>query len=214
MILDGFGHRDATEDNAIRAAQTPHLDQLWREAPHTLISSSGLDVGLPEGQMGNSEVGHMSLGAGRIVYQSITRIDKALSEGDFDTNPEYCQAIDAAVAAGKAVHIMGLLSPGGVHSHEEHLFAALRLAAARGAQQLYLHAFLDGRDTPPRSAQTSLEKAEAVFAELGVGRIGSVHGRYWAMDRDNRWERIQQSYDLLTQWEGPLLHLISGTGVV
>ena len=201
MILDGFGHRDATEDNAIRAAQTPHLDQLWREAPHTLISSSGLDVGLPEGQMGNSEVGHMSLGAGRIVYQSITRIDQALSEGDFDNNPEYCQAIDAAVQAGKAVHIMGLLSPGGVHSHEAHLFAALKLAAARGAQQLYLHAFLDGRDTPPRSARASLEKAEAVFAELGVGRIGSVHGRYWAMDRDNRWERIQQSYDLLTQWE-------------
>jgi 2,3-bisphosphoglycerate-independent phosphoglycerate mutase len=201
MILDGFGHRDATEDNAIRAAQTPHLDQLWREAPHTLISSSGLDVGLPEGQMGNSEVGHMSLGAGRIVYQSITRIDQALSEGDFDNNPEYCQAIDAAVQAGKAVHIMGLLSPGGVHSHEAHLFAALKLAAARGAQQLYLHAFLDGRDTPPRSARASLEKAEAVFAELGVGRIGSVHGRYWAMDRDNRWERIQQSYDLLTQWD-------------
>ena len=201
MILDGFGHRDATEDNAIRAAQTPHLDQLWREAPHTLSSSSGPDVGLPEGQMGNSEVGHMSLGAGRIVYQSITRIDQALSEGDFDNNPEYCQAIDAAVKAGKAVHIMGLLSPGGVHSHEAHLFAALRLAAARGAQQLYLHAFLDGRDTPPRSARASLEKAEAVFAELGVGRIGTVHGRYWAMDRDNRWDRIQQSYDLLTQWE-------------
>ena len=201
MILDGFGHRDATEDNAIRAAQTPHLDQLWRDAPHTLISSSGPDVGLPEGQMGNSEVGHMSLGAGRIVYQSITRIDQALSEGDFDNNPEYCQAIDAAVKAGKAVHIMGLLSPGGVHSHEAHLFAALRLAAARGAQQLYLHAFLDGRDTPPRSARASLEKAEAVFAELGVGRIGTVHGRYWAMDRDNRWDRIQQSYDLLTQWE-------------
>lgn len=201
VILDGFGHRSASEDNAILAARTPTLDRLWREAPHTLVSGSGLDVGLPEGQMGNSEVGHMSLGAGRIVYQSITRIDQAITSGDFATNSVYLDAIDHAVASNKAVHIMGLLSPGGVHSHEEQLFAALRLAAERGAKALFLHAFLDGRDTPPRSAAPSLERAEAVFAALGTGRIASVHGRYWAMDRDNRWDRIEKSYSLLTEGE-------------
>ena len=199
VILDGFGHRTAREDNAILAAKTPNLDRLWQNAPNTLISGSGLDVGLPEGQMGNSEVGHMSLGAGRIVYQSITRIDQAIANGEFTANSAYLDAIDQAVASGKAVHIMGLLSPGGVHSHEEQLFAAVRLAAERGAKQLFLHAFLDGRDTPPRSAAPSLARAEAVFSDLGTGRIASVHGRYWAMDRDNRWERIEKSYSLLTQ---------------
>ena len=201
VILDGFGHRSASEDNAIVAAKTPTLDRLWREAPNTLVSGSGLDVGLPEGQMGNSEVGHMSLGAGRIVYQSITRIDQAIASGEFAANSAYLDAIDRAVAANKAVHIMGLLSPGGVHSHEEQLLAAVRLAAERGAKKLFLHAFLDGRDTPPRSAAPSLERAEAVFAALGTGRIASVHGRYWAMDRDNRWERIEKSYSLLTEGE-------------
>jgi len=196
-ILDGFGHREAAEDNAIRAANTPNLDRLWRDASNTLVSGSGLDVGLPEGQMGNSEVGHMSLGAGRIVYQSITRIDQAIRTGDFETNAAYLQAIDEAVTTDKAVHIMGLLSPGGVHSHEEHLFAAIRLAAERGATQIYLHAFLDGRDTPPRSAAPSIARAEQVFESLGIGRIASVHGRYWAMDRDNRWERIERTHSLL-----------------
>ena len=176
-ILDGFGHREAAEDNAIRAANTPNLDRLWRDASNTLVSGSGLDVGLPEGQMGNSEVGHMSLGAGRIVYQSITRIDQAIRTGDFETNAAYLQAIDEAVTTDKAVHVMGLLSPGGVHSHEEHLFAAIRLAAERGATRIYLHAFLDGRDTPPRSAAPSIARAEQVFESLGVGRIASVHGR-------------------------------------
>ena len=199
VILDGFGHRTASEDNAILAAQTPNLDRLWQNAPHTLISGSGLDVGLPEGQMGNSEVGHMSLGAGRSVYQSISRINQAIASGEFAANPAYVEAIDQAVASGKAVHIMGLLSPGGVHSHEEQLFAAVRLAAERGAKQLFLHAFLDGRDTPPRSALPSLQRAESIFATLGTGRIASVHGRYWAMDRDNRWERIKKTYSLLTQ---------------
>lgn len=199
IILDGFGHRVDTADNAVAAAHTPNLDRLWRDAPHTLVSGSGLDVGLPEGQMGNSEVGHMSLGAGRIVYQSITRIDKAIADGSFAENPAYLGAIDRAVADGRAVHVMGLLSPGGVHSHEEQLYAALQLAVARGAKRLFLHAFLDGRDTPPRSAAPSLERAESVLSELGCGRIGSVHGRYWAMDRDNRWERIEKSYRLLTE---------------
>ena len=203
-ILDGFGHREAAEDNAIRAANTPNLDRLWRDASNTLVSGSGLDVGLPEGQMGNSEVGHMSLGAGRIVYQSITRIDHAIRAGDFETNATYLQAIDEAVTTDKAVHIMGLLSPGGVHSHEEHLFAAIRLAAERGATRIYLHAFLDGRDTPPRSAAPSIARAEVVFESLGVGRIASVHGRYWAMDRDNRWERIERTHSLLI--EGAAAH--------
>ena len=181
VILDGFGHREAPDDNAIHAAETPHLDALFANSAHTLISGSGLDVGLPEGQMGNSEVGHMSLGAGRIVYQSITRIDQAIAAGDFVQNAAYLDAIDGAVSSGNAVHIMGLLSPGGVHSHEEHICAALRLAAERGADKLYLHAFLDGRDTPPRSASGSLTRVESLLTELGVGRIASVHGRYWAL---------------------------------
>ena len=181
------------------AANTPNLDRLWRKASSTLVSGSGLDVGLPEGQMGNSEVGHMSLGAGRIVYQSITRIDHAIRTGDFKTNAAYLQAIHGAIADDKAVHILGLLSPGGVHSHEEHLFAAIRLAAERGATQIYVHAFLDGRDTPPRSAAPSITRAELVFESLGIGRIASIHGRYWAMDRDNRWERIERTHSLLTE---------------
>ncbi len=198
IILDGWGHRQATDDNAIAGAESPNWDRLWREAPHTLISGSGLDVGLPEGQMGNSEVGHMSLGSGRVVYQNITRIDQAINDGSFNDNPVYTTAIDAAVSRGGAVHVMGLLSRGGVHSHEEHLFAALRLAVARGAQQVYLHAFLDGRDTPPRSALASLQRADAVCEEIGCGRIASLCGRYYAMDRDQRWERLEKAYRLLT----------------
>ena len=199
IILDGWGYREETRDNAIANADTPVWDRLWAEAPHTLISGSGLDVGLPEGQMGNSEVGHMSLGSGRVIYQNITRIDQAIADGSFDENPVYTEAIDAAVTRGGAVHVMGLLSPGGVHSHERQLFAALRLAAARGAKQVFLHAFLDGRDTPPRSAQASIDKAEALFAELGTGRIASLCGRYYAMDRDQRWDRVEQAYNLLTE---------------
>ena len=158
-----------------------------------------MDVGLPEGQMGNSEVGHMTLGAGRIVWQSLTRIDKAVTDNEFERNPVYISAIDSAIADGGAVHIMGLLSDGGVHSHEQHIFAAIRLAAARGAQQIYLHAFLDGRDTAPRSAAASIEKTEALFEELGLGSFASLTGRYFAMDRDQRWDRLQPVYDLMTQ---------------
>lgn len=198
IILDGFGYREDPKDNAIFHAKTPNWDKLWETSPHTLISGSGLDVGLPDGQMGNSEVGHMSLGAGRIVYQSITRIDKDIADGDFFTNPTYTKAVDKAVNAGKAVHILGLLSAGGVHSHENHILAMMELAAKRGAKQIYLHAFLDGRDTPPRSAQKSIELIDQKFAELGTGRIASVIGRYYAMDRDNRWDRVEKSYDLLT----------------
>ncbi len=161
LILDGWGCREATDDNAITRANTPVWDHLWAEYPHTRMNTSGMAVGLPDGQMGNSEVGHMNLGAGRVVYQEFTRISKAIDEGGFFTNPALCTTIDAAVARGGAVHIMGLLSPGGVHSHEQHLFATLKLAAQRGAEQIYVHAFLDGRDTPPRSAADSIAALEA-----------------------------------------------------
>lgn len=199
IVLDGWGHREDPRDNAIAQARTPVWDRLWAEAPHTLVSGSGLDVGLPEGQMGNSEVGHMSLGSGRVIYQSITKIDQAIADGSFSHNPAYTAAIDRAIDAGGAVHLFGLLSPGGVHSHEQHIFAAIRLAAKRGATRVYLHAFLDGRDTPPRSAAESLRQADAVFTELGCGRVASIVGRYYAMDRDNRWDRIEQAWRLLTE---------------
>lgn len=202
IILDGFGHREAKEDNAIANASTPTWDRLWSQRPHSLISGSGLDVGLPDGQMGNSEVGHMSLGAGRIIYQQITRIDKAIEDGEFFSNPALCQAIDSAQAHAGAVHIFGLLSPGGVHSHENHIIAAMKLAAQRGATKIYLHAFLDGRDTPPRSAKASLQAVEAAFTELGKGQVASVVGRYYAMDRDQRWDRVEQAYTLITEGKG------------
>ncbi|HLT04422.1 MAG TPA: 2,3-bisphosphoglycerate-independent phosphoglycerate mutase, partial [Pseudomonas sp.] len=197
MILDGFGHSDRPEYNAIHAASTPVYDRLRATQPHGLISGSGMDVGLPDGQMGNSEVGHMNLGAGRVVYQDFTRVTKAIRDGEFFENPAICAAVDKAVAAGKAVHIMGLLSDGGVHSHQDHLVAMAELAVRRGAEKIYLHAFLDGRDTPPRSAQASIELLDATFARLGKGRIASLIGRYFAMDRDNRWERVEQAYNLI-----------------
>ncbi|MFK7160313.1 2,3-bisphosphoglycerate-independent phosphoglycerate mutase [Marinospirillum sp. MEB164] len=198
IILDGYGNNPSPENNAIYHAATPVMDRLMQEQPTSEILTDGLAVGLPEGQMGNSEVGHMNLGAGRIVYQDFTRITQSIQDGSFAANPVLLNAMDSAIAAGRAVHLMGLLSPGGVHSHEEHLFAAARLAAARGAQKIYLHAFLDGRDMPPRSAAASLEAADAVFAELGVGRVASLIGRYYAMDRDNRWDRVEKAYNLLT----------------
>lgn len=199
LILDGWGYREDNTDNAIAQAKTPVMDKLWQQYPHALISGSGNDVGLPDGQMGNSEVGHVNIGSGRVVYQDLTRISKAIDDGDFDTNPALCKAIDDAVSQQKAVHLMGLLSPGGVHSHEDHMLALIKLAASRGADKIYLHAFLDGRDTPPRSAQGSLEKFDDCFASLGKGQIASLVGRYYAMDRDQRWDRVEKAYDLLTQ---------------
>ncbi len=197
MILDGFGHSENPEFNAIHAARTPVYDRLLATQPHGLISGSGMDVGLPEGQMGNSEVGHMNLGAGRVVYQDFTRVTKSIRDGEFFNNPSICTAVDKAVGAGKAVHILGLLSDGGVHSHQDHLVAMAELAARRGAEKIYLHAFLDGRDTPPKSAQASIELMQATFTRLGKGRIASLIGRYFAMDRDNRWDRVQQAYELI-----------------
>jgi len=197
IILDGFGHSDSPESNAIYAANTPVYDHLRATQPNGLISGSGMDVGLPDGQMGNSEVGHMNLGAGRVVYQDFTRVTKAIRDGDFFSNPALITAVDAAVSAGKAVHILGLLSDGGVHSHQDHLAAMAEMAAQRGAEKIYLHAFLDGRDTPPKSAQPSLQLMDETFAKLGKGRTATIIGRYFAMDRDNRWDRVEQAYSLI-----------------
>ncbi|WP_196138908.1 2,3-bisphosphoglycerate-independent phosphoglycerate mutase [Aliikangiella sp. G2MR2-5] len=194
IIMDGWGYSESAESNAIMAAQTPNFDQLWQTCPKTLISGSGLDVGLPDQQMGNSEVGHLNLGAGRVVYQDFTRITKSINDGEFQKNPALVEAMDKAISAGKAVHLMGLLSDGGVHSHIDHIIAAMNMAKDRGAKAIYLHAFLDGRDTPPQSAAQYLEKIE----QQGVGRIASITGRYYAMDRDQRWERVQAAYEVIT----------------
>ncbi|RTZ20666.1 2,3-bisphosphoglycerate-independent phosphoglycerate mutase [Vibrio penaeicida] len=199
VILDGWGHREDTASNSIANAKTPVMDELLATQPNTLISASGFDVGLPDGQMGNSEVGHTNIGAGRVVYQDLTRITKSIADGEFEQNEALVAAIDKAVNAGKAVHLMGLMSPGGVHSHEDHIYAAVKMAAARGAEKIYLHCFLDGRDTPPRSAENSLKRFDDLFAELGKGRVASLVGRYYAMDRDNNWDRVQVAYELLTE---------------
>lgn len=198
LVLDGYGHSDSADFNAIQAAKTPVMDKLRKNCPRTLIATSGLAVGLPKGQMGNSEVGHMTLGSGRVIYQNFTRINKAIADGDFFANPIYSRAIDRAVTSKHRIHILGLLSQGGVHSHENHINAMVEMAAQRGAEEVYVHAFLDGRDTPPRSAEPSLQRTAARLAELGVGRIASICGRFYAMDRDNRWDRVQAAYDLLT----------------
>jgi 2,3-bisphosphoglycerate-independent phosphoglycerate mutase len=203
MILDGFGHRDAVEDNAILAAKMPNLDAIRAKHPHGLISGSGEDVGLPDGQMGNSEVGHMNLGAGRVLYQDFTRITKAIRTGEFFDHPILTRAVDETNLTGGAVHVLGLLSTGGVHAHEDHIIAMCELAISRGAT-VYVHAFLDGRDTPPRSAEPSLTRLrEALDAATikgnGQGRIVSLCGRYYAMDRDERWDRVEQAYQLLTE---------------
>lgn len=199
IILDGIGCRENPDNNAIAHARKPNWDRLWHDYPHTLIQTSGLSVGLPDTQMGNSEVGHLNIGAGRIVYQELTRIDLSIQDGSFYKNPAFLQAVQQAKQHGTALHILGLLSPGGVHSQESHIHAMLELAARNGLQKVYIHAFLDGRDTPPRSAAQSLQRMQDKCTELGTGRIASIVGRYYAMDRDNRWERVQAAYDLITQ---------------
>ena len=173
-----------------------------------------MDVGLPDGQMGNSEVGHVNIGAGRVVYQELTRVTKEIRDGDFFKNEALCKAVDTAVSTGKAVHVMGLMSPGGVHSHEDHIIGMLELAAQRGADKLYFHAFLDGRDVAPRSAQESIEKFDAVFKKLGKGRIASMVGRYYAMDRDNRWDRVQEAYDLLCEGKSEFANYADATAAL
>ena len=198
IVLDGFGYSESSEYNAIHTANTPVWDRLWREFPHTLIKTSGADVGLPADQMGNSEVGHLNLGAGRVVYQEFTRVDRAIRTRSFFNNQTLTDAVDRAKERGKAVHILGLLSPGGVHSHETHIHAMLELAVTRGASNVRIHAFLDGRDTPPKSAEASLRALQDRIDALGAGTLASVCGRYYAMDRDHRWPRIQAAYDLIT----------------
>jgi len=198
IILDGWGYSEKTDCNAIDSARTPFWDKLWRAAPHTLVRCSGTDVGLPGGQMGNSEVGHMNIGSGRVVYQEFTRVARAIKTGSFFQNATLTGAVDAAIKNNGAVHILGLLSPGGVHSHEHQIHAMARLAIGRGARVM-LHAFTDGRDTPPKSAGQSVHMMEDLFTDAGGGQFASIIGRYYAMDRDHRWPRIQLAYDLITQ---------------
>ena len=197
LILDGWGHREDPTDNALAQADLPNWRALVASSPHTLIHTEGHHVGLPDGQMGNSEVGHMNLGAGRIVYQDLTRIDAAIESGEFAANPALAGA--CAAAREGTLHVMGLLSPGGVHSHETHLFALLRLAATLGVPRVAVHAFLDGRDTPPRSAAPSLAALQALCDELGNARIASVSGRYFAMDRDKRWDRVEAAWKAMVE---------------
>ena len=201
MILDGFGIGNAY-GNAILAAHTPNLDRIFARNPHTQIHTSGLHVGLPDGQMGNSEVGHTNIGAGRIVYQELTRITKAIDDGDFFQNPALLQAVQHAGQHQKALHIMGLLSDGGVHSHIDHLYALLKLAKQNGLTRVYIHAFLDGRDVSPTSGIDYVRQLQRKIAELGVGEIATLCGRYFAMDRDNRWERVAQCYDAMVNGIG------------
>ncbi|GMR08682.1 MAG: 2,3-bisphosphoglycerate-independent phosphoglycerate mutase [Gammaproteobacteria bacterium] len=199
IIFDGWGHSDDPDNNAIAAANKPNWDRIWANCPHTLIRCSGADVGLPASQMGNSEVGHLNLGAGRVVYQEFTRVSRAIKTGSFFNNKTLTDAVDLAINSDKALHILGLLSPGGVHSHQGQILAMAELAVKRGATRVYLHVFLDGRDTPPKSAATSIKLLLNKLNELGSGQLASIIGRYYAMDRDHRWPRIQAAYDLITQ---------------
>jgi 2,3-bisphosphoglycerate-independent phosphoglycerate mutase len=200
--MDGYGIAEPSPANAITSARTPELDSLFRCYPHTRLAASGEAVGLPEGQMGNSEVGHLNIGAGRVVYQELTRINKAIEDGSFFENHAIGAAVDGAVAGGRAVHFMGLLSDGGVHSHRDHLYGLLRLARRRGAARVYVHCFLDGRDVPPDSGLGYVDELEAFLAAEGAGRIATVMGRYYAMDRDNRWERVELAWRALVLGEG------------
>jgi len=202
LIMDGFGINPAHDGNAIYQAGTPHLDELMRVYPHTQIGASGLNVGLPDGQMGNSEVGHLNIGAGRIVYQELTRITKDIQDGEFFEKKPLQKVMDEAVANGKAIHLMGLVSDGGVHSHNTHLYALLEMCKQRGVKNVFVHAFLDGRDVPPTSGLDFIKELDAKLAEIGVGKIATVMGRYWAMDRDNLWDRVQKAYDAMVLGEG------------
>ncbi len=203
IILDGFGLRDETQGNAVAQAKKPNYDILWNDFPHSTLTACGEAVGLPEGQMGNSEVGHLNIGAGRIVYQSLTRINKSIREADFFKNEKLLGAIAHAKKNNAALHLMGLLSDGGVHSHYEHLLALLRLAKLNHIDKVFVHAFLDGRDVPPQSALKYIEETEAAMKEIGVGKFASISGRYYAMDRDKRWERVEKAYVAIAKGTAP-----------
>jgi 2,3-bisphosphoglycerate-independent phosphoglycerate mutase len=202
LILDGWGHREEREDNAIAQADAPNWRRLLSECPNTLIQTSGKHVGLPDGQMGNSEVGHMNLGAGRVVYQDLTRISKSIADGDFFANPVLRETMAHTKAAGGCLHLLGLLSDGGVHSHISHVYALVELARREGIGEVCIHAFTDGRDTPPKSGAGYLAELEAELARLGLGRVATVSGRYYAMDRDNRWDRVEQAWRALVLGSG------------
>ena len=202
MVLDGYGLNERTEGNAIAMANTPVMDKLMKECPFVKGQASGLAVGLPDGQMGNSEVGHMNIGAGRIIYQDLTRITKAIADGDFFKNKALLVAMDNCKKNDSDLHLWGLLSDGGVHSHIEHLYGLLEMAKKQGLTKVYVHAFLDGRDTPPASGKDYIQQLQNKMDEIGVGKIASLSGRYYAMDRDNNWDRVQKAYDSLTKGEG------------
>lgn len=202
LILDGFGYRKEKEGNAIKTDGVANIKALWDSYPHTLLQASGMDVGLPAGQMGNSEVGHLNIGAGRIVYQEFTRISKSIDDGEFFQNPAFLGAVENCKKHDSALHLMGLCSDGGVHSHLTHLYALLKLAKDHGLEKVFVHCFMDGRDVPPTSGKGYVEQVDAKLKELGVGRIATVMGRYYAMDRDNRFERVEKAYAALTYGEG------------
>lgn len=202
MILDGFGNNPRTDGNAIAAAHKPNLDKYLATCPNTIVHTSGMDVGLPDGQMGNSEVGHTNIGAGRIVYQELTRITKSISDGDFFEKEEFLKAVENCKKNNSKLHLFGLVSDGGVHSHNTHLYGLLELAKRNGLKDVFIHCFFDGRDVPPDSSKLYTEALEAKIAEIGVGKIASVMGRYYSMDRDNRWDRVQQAYEVMALGKG------------
>lgn len=202
IILDGFAFRDEKFGNAVAQAKKPNFDRYWNNYPHSTLTAAGEAVGLPDGQMGNSEVGHLNIGAGRIVYQSLTRLNKSIREGDFFTNQAFLDAVAHVKANNSKLHIMGLLSDGGVHSHYEHMFALLKLAKQQGLEDVFVHGFLDGRDVGPATAISYIEETEKQMAEIGIGKFASIHGRYYAMDRDKRWDRVGLTYHVLVDGEG------------
>ncbi len=202
MILDGFGNSDSEYGNAVKYAKTPNIDKLFAECPHTLIGASGMDVGLPNGQMGNSEVGHTNIGAGRIVYQELTSITHEIETGEFFENTALLEAADRAANSGKSLHLVGLVSDGGVHSHNTHLYALVELAKRRGVKNVYIHSILDGRDVPPRSGADYVAQLQGKLGEIGLGKIATVMGRYYAMDRDKRWDRVSKAYNCMVFGEG------------
>jgi 2,3-bisphosphoglycerate-independent phosphoglycerate mutase len=202
IILDGFGYREETFGNAILAAKKPNIDRIWAKYPHTTLRASGEAVGLPDGQMGNSEVGHLNIGAGRVVYQSLTRVNVAIREGEFEKNDTFTEAMNHVKQRGTSLHLMGLLSNGGVHSHIDHLIALIKLAAKEGVKKLFVHGILDGRDVGPKTALTFIDQIEAVFKEVGVGQFATISGRYYSMDRDKRWDRVKKSYCAMVYGDG------------
>ena len=204
IIMDGFGTGGGETGNAVQTAKTPRLDGFFQEFAHTTLSASGLDVGLPVGQMGNSEVGHTNIGGGRVVFQDLPRITRSIEDGSFFQNPAYLHAMDACMEKGSALHLFGLLSDGGVHSHLTHLFALLKMAKDKGLTRVYIHAFLDGRDVSPTSGAGFVAQTVEKCEEIGVGKIATVMGRYYAMDRDKRWDRVEQAYDAMVYGESPI----------